>query len=694
MKEIKSLQATDIRFVPTEDNPADMATRGKTPQELSSSTWWNGPQWLKQPKDKWPKWEIPEKKQVDTGDTNRVLYEAKLVAGEGSHPKNREQIIGIGNVIKEESFSTLRRLVRVTAWLLRFRDKMLKRATKEGPLKVLELKRAKLMWDLSIQDKSYPGVVRDMRQGKRIDLVDKLNLTVDDDGILRCKGRYDNVDVAESVKYPKLLPKDQHFTKLVIEDYHSKSLHSGVSQTLSHIRKEYWIPSGHSQVKRTLNQCRICRRTEGNPFKMPRMPPWPKERVNEALPFEFTGLDYFGPLYVKVHSHDQGTPVTRKVWVCLFTCLVVRAVHLEVVEDMSADQFLLGLRRFVARRGAPRQIISDNAKQFKLARKVLNRTYQDAMLNDQVQDYVTSRGIQWNLIVELAPWMGGFYERLVGITKRVLRKTLGANCFTITQLSTILTEAEAVVNSRPLVYVGNDINSGHVLVPNDFLSMNPNNVMCNEYPEREAVDYSPVVTVSNTKRLLDVWKGGQRKLKQFWHLWRNDYLLNLRERTQMVLKGPRKQAHDVPQVGDVVLIKENLPRGRWKVGSIHELIKGRDQMVRSAKVLVSPNCYLHRALNLLYPIECPRDKGIEAGEKETDVNTSCSNQGNKGSLFDDTDDDIVNEDDDQEKDSPYVEMSKRPMRQATLEARKKISQWLNPTDSICVGSVAISIAKQ
>ena len=157
----------------------------------------------------------------------------------------------------------------------------------------------------------------------------------------------------------------------------------------------------------------------------------------------------------------------------------------------------------------PHQIISDNAKQFKLARKVLNRTYQDAMLNDQVQDYVTSRGIQWNLIVELAPWMGGFYEHLVGITKRVLRKTLGANYFTITQLATILTEAEAVVNSRPLVYVGNDINSGHVLVPNDFLSMNPNNVMCNEYPEREEVDYSPVVTVSNMERLLDVCKGGQ-----------------------------------------------------------------------------------------------------------------------------------------------------------------------------------------
>ena len=135
---------------------------------------------------------------------------------------------------------------------------------------------------------------------------------------------------------------------------------------------------------------------------------------------------------------------------------------------MSADQFLLCLRRFIARRGTPRQIISDNAKQFKSARKVLSKAHQEAILNDKVQDYVTGHGIQWSLIVELAPWMGGFYERLVGITKRALRKTLGVNCFTLTQLITILTEVEAVVNSRPLVYVADDIDSSHVLIPNDF----------------------------------------------------------------------------------------------------------------------------------------------------------------------------------------------------------------------------------
>ena len=237
---------------------------------------------------------------------------------------------------------------------------------------------------------------------------------------------------------------------------------------------------------------------------MPRMPPWPKERVNEALPFEYTGLDYFGPLYVKQYPHTSDQKTTpckdKKVWVCLFTCLVVRAIHLEIVEDMSADQFLLCLRRFIAKQGTPCRIISDKAKQFKSTRKVLSKAHQEAILSDKVQDYVTGHGIQWTLIVELAPWMGGFYERLAGITKRALRKTLRVKCFILIQLTTILTEVEAVVNSRPLVYVTDDI------------------VIHGYSSEEKDKEYHPNVTMSNAEKVLEVWKQGQQKLKQFWEL--------------------------------------------------------------------------------------------------------------------------------------------------------------------------------
>ena len=127
------------------------------------------------------------------------------------------------------------------------------------------MQRAKLIWDLYIQNRCYPKVIQSTKQGNKSDLGSKLNLMIDNDGLLQCKGRYDNVNLTEGARYPKLLHKSEHYTRLVIEDYHSKLLHSGVSQTLAHTRKEYWIPHGRSQVKKVLYQCRVCRRTEGNP---------------------------------------------------------------------------------------------------------------------------------------------------------------------------------------------------------------------------------------------------------------------------------------------------------------------------------------------------------------------------------------------------------------------------------------------
>ena len=116
------------------------------------------------------------------------------------------------------------------------------------------------------------------------------------------------------LRIPKLLPAKEYYTRLVIEDCHCKTMHSGVSQTLAETHKGYWIPQGRSQVKKVLNSCKVCRRVEGGSFSMPKMPPWPKERVGQSFPFEYTGLDYLGPLYIKVYSGESNQPTTKKVW--------------------------------------------------------------------------------------------------------------------------------------------------------------------------------------------------------------------------------------------------------------------------------------------------------------------------------------------------------------------------------------------
>ncbi|XP_045167722.2 uncharacterized protein LOC123531009 [Mercenaria mercenaria] len=199
---------------------------------------------------------------------------------------------------------------------------------------------------------------------------------------------------------------------------------------------------------------------------MPVMPPLPKSRVTMSTPFSKLGLDYLGPIYIKSQSN------TGKVWVCLFTCLVTRVIHLEVVQDMSSDKFILALKGFISLGGQPTEIIGDNAMQFKSACKTLNTVWKRVLKSTDVQNLSTNSDIKWSFIVKLAPWMEGFYERLVGLVKRALRKSLGKKLLTLVQLQTLLKEVEAVVNTRPLVYTG-EVLDENVLTPAHFLCLNP-----------------------------------------------------------------------------------------------------------------------------------------------------------------------------------------------------------------------------
>jgi hypothetical protein len=297
-----------------------------------------------------------------------------------------------------------------------------------------------------------------------------------------------------------LLPKNERYTHLLIEKVHKRLLHCGVSQTLSEIRQHYWIPQGRAVVRKVLASCKVCRRFEGGAYKLPPMASLPSSRVSRTTPFSKIGLDYLGPLNTK----ENRDSVTQKVWVCLFTCLVTRAVHLELVSDMSAQSFLLCLRRFIAAKGTPIEIISDNAQQFKLSSDVIKRIWSDTVKHEDVQNYVSGEGIKWTFIIELAPWMGGFYERLVGIVKRALRKSIGRKILTLEQLTTLLKESEAVVNSRPLVYVGEDLKSSITLTPRHFLCLNPHIGIPEMEDDTNDPEYKPFE--SSADKLLKIWK--------------------------------------------------------------------------------------------------------------------------------------------------------------------------------------------
>ena len=191
-----------------------------------------------------------------------------------------------------------------------------------------------------------------------------------------------------------LLARKHQLTELVVRDAHHTVQHGGVNETLTQIRLQYWIIRGRRSV---IHNCVTCRRYKGKPYRPPPPPPLPAFRVNKAPPFAYTGIDYAGPLYVRTQRISDDN--ICKAWICLFTCCITRAVHLELVLDMSAPTFIRCLKRFTARRGLPCKFISDNSKTFKAAAKTLN----EVVKQPQFTTYLAGVGIEWTFNRERPP---------------------------------------------------------------------------------------------------------------------------------------------------------------------------------------------------------------------------------------------------------------------------------------------------
>ena len=193
-----------------------------------------------------------------------------------------------------------------------------------------------------------------------------------------------------------MLHRNHHLTTLVVRNAHERVQHNGAKETLTEVRSKFWIVKGRSLIRSLIFQCVVCWRFEGAAYKPPLPPPLPDFRVREEPPFTHTGLDFAGPLYVKTNG-------IAKSGICLFTCCIVRAVHLDTIPDMSTQAFIRSLKRFTARRGLPRRIVSDNAKTFKAAAKVIKVV----VSNEEAQRFCADIGVKWLFNVEKAPWWGG-----------------------------------------------------------------------------------------------------------------------------------------------------------------------------------------------------------------------------------------------------------------------------------------------
>lgn len=624
VNEIRQLtKKDDWRFCPGTENPADLPTRGLSGAELQNNQlWWNGPEFLQSPETKWPT--CPTSSSVDNSASLELVKNPPRIVHSLMNTADGSMLhVDIARVIDCHQYSNLNRLLRVTAYVLRFLRNLENRVkrrmqistevlTKE--LTATELTNSETVWVRTVQAVAFAEEIQYLNSRQRSSppaRVAQFGLFLDERGTIRCKGRINETTLHQSTKNPILLPSKHQLSDLVIRETHERTNHSGVRDTLATTREKFWILRGREAVKKYNRHCVVCRKLEGKPYRPPRIPDLPSYRVSTDPPFSHTGLDFAGPLYVR-NAKGQGDSTdenTSKVYVLLMTCASTRAVHLELTQGLSVRAFLLAIRRFISRRGLPATFISDNAKTFKSA----SREVKKITRSEEVLRYLTNNRVTWRFIVDRAPWWGGFWERMVKTVKQSLKKAVGRTTLTYDELNTILIEVESIVNARPMTYVYDDNESvSYPLTPSHLIygrkiTSTPNS------------SHFEVISTNNvlTRRA----RHHRNLLRQLTNHWRRDYLLSLRENAITKSRIPNTPNRISIAVGDIVLLKsDSTSRNFWKLAKVEELIASRDGEIRAAVVKTVTDqgkpSRLRRVIQQLIPLEI---RASEANEQRTQL---------------------------------------------------------------------------
>ncbi|XP_050494523.1 uncharacterized protein LOC126875676 [Bombus huntii] len=397
---------SDWRHIPTADNPADLISRGQSPEDfLRPTIWQHGPEWLQQPERYWPTWnpvpltEIPEEKKATC-----------LAVTPADHSLL-------------ERFSSWPKLIRITARCLRWRQKQ----DRGRPLTTHDLTNAHNKLVKLLQFCYFSDEIRTLRTDRNSAVkgkLQRLNPFLDKDGMLRVGGRLSHSPMPFSQKHPIIVPKSS-VTALIIEHEHLINLHSGTQATLYALRRSYWPIDGRSHVWSTLKMFVRCCRANPPPVDYV-LGDLPASRITESRPFTNVGIDYCGPFYIKERKDRNRRKI--KVYVAIFICLEVKAVHIELVSDLTSEAFIAALRRFIAHREFCVTIYSDNGTIFVGANNEL-RELRNLLQSDdhkvKVQSFLVDRRIEWLFIPPNSPHFGGLWEAAVKSFKRHFRRVAG-----------------------------------------------------------------------------------------------------------------------------------------------------------------------------------------------------------------------------------------------------------------------------
>jgi len=305
-----------------------------------------------------------------------------------------------------------------------------------------------------VQQISYAQEIRNLMEQQEVaasSSLKTLHSFIDKEGLFRVGGRLQQSTLPYQTMHQMILPSNHHFTKLVVSAEHIR-LHHAVPQLLiASLREKYWIPRIRNLVKTVIHQCLTCYRFKAQATQQ-LMGELPSTRVQPSRPFLTTGVDYAGPISLRLGPPRSKT--ITKGYIAIFVCFVTKAVHIEVVTSLTTEAFLAALRRFIARRGKPRTICSDNGTNFQGAANELQALYKMLQSTSQmatVQDFLATEVCEWKFIPPHGPHFGGLWEAAVKSMKYHPRRTLGSQVATYEELCTLLAEIEACIKLQTLV---------------------------------------------------------------------------------------------------------------------------------------------------------------------------------------------------------------------------------------------------
>ncbi|XP_044756884.1 uncharacterized protein LOC123315299 [Coccinella septempunctata] len=549
--------------VRSEDNPADFGSRGLTPSKLVRCTmWWSGPSWLSSP--------APFNLEVEFSGSDDPLCSAE--AGKIALTTCIETTL-VDDILSR--FSTLSKIQNVLAYVLRFcfnsRYPSLRR---RGGLTSSELKKSLYLIVKTVQSQVFSDDILNLQRKKLISKpLRKLNAFLDSDGILRVGGRIAFSGLSYENKHPALLPCHHLLTDLIIRHFHILYLHPGHQMLQYLLCQQFWILSPRRAIHRVLSKCNTCFRVNPKPVQ-PLMGNLPAVRLNKIKPFRCVGVDFGGPFFVTM-SRSRGTKYT-KAYICLFICFAVKAVHVELVSDLSSEAFLAALRRFIARRGRCQRIFSDGGTNFRGAHGILLNLMKNA---------VESEKIEWTFNPPSSPHFGGLWEAGIKSTKTHLLRVIGEQKLTYEELYTVLTQIEAVLNSRPLCPLSSDPNDTSALTPGHFLTLAPLSAL----PDEDLSDLP--------MRRLSRWQLLTRMHRDFWKRWQREYLHTLQQRKKW------NESSNYPLKPGILVIVNDGPISplRWRLARIEKLHPGSDGIARVATIR-TVNGSLQRPVVKLCPL--------------------------------------------------------------------------------------------